>query len=131
MGFVMLRISSTIHAITYSMEVMPVLVQALIMRKRIMEAVTVLFELEYFAEEDMDNSGEIFVKICHLGVGHLVAISGRTWYYALCVSIHLETGYTVIPSSQCTKLNQIEGESMRTVRDPDAERRYFTVLWLW
>lgn len=54
----MLRISSTIHAVTYSLQAMPILIQALIMRKRIMEAVTVLFELEYFAEEDIDNSGK-------------------------------------------------------------------------
>ncbi|KAK9746117.1 hypothetical protein QE152_g6353 [Popillia japonica] len=112
LGFVMLRISSTIHAVTYSLQAMPILIQALIMRKRIMEAVTVLFELEYFAEEDIDNSG-------------------RTWYYALCIGIHLETGYTVIPYNQCERLYHIEGETMSTVRDPDAEKRYFTVMWLW
>ncbi|KAI4466740.1 testicular soluble adenylyl cyclase [Holotrichia oblita] len=110
LGFVMLRISSTIHAVTYSLQAMPILIQALIMRKRIMEAVTVLFELEYFAEEDIDNSG-------------------RTWYYALCIGIHLETGYTVIPYNQCERLYHIEGETMSTVRDPDAEKRYFTVMW--
>ncbi|KRT80176.1 hypothetical protein AMK59_7296 [Oryctes borbonicus] len=112
LGFVMLRISSTIHAVTYSLQAMPILIQALIMRKRIMEAVTVLFELEYFAEEDIDNSG-------------------RTWYYSLCIGIHLETGYTVIPFHQCERLFHIEGETMSTVRDPDAEKRYFTVMWLW
>lgn len=57
LGFVMSRISTTIHAVTYSLQAMPILIHALIMRKRIMEAVTVLFELEYFAEEDIDNSG--------------------------------------------------------------------------
>lgn len=77
-----------------------------------MEVVTLLNELEYYAEEDVDNSG-------------------RTWFYALCVTVHLETGYTVVPFKKSEKFNLFEGEALITVRDPSAERRYFTVMWLW
>lgn len=55
----MLRISTNIHATIYSLQALPLMIHALIMRKRIMEAVTMLFELEYYSEEDIDNTGNI------------------------------------------------------------------------
>ncbi|XP_022909660.1 adenylate cyclase type 10-like [Onthophagus taurus] len=112
LAFIMLRISSTLNAAPYSLKVMVLLVQALLMRKRLMEAVTILFEMEYYAAEDIDNSG-------------------RIWYYALCVGVQIETGYCVIPYLECEKIYHIEGEVMSTVRDMEAVTRYFTVLWLW
>lgn len=57
--------------------------------------------------------------------------SGRTWYFSLCVVLQLETGYTLVPFRLCEKFYQVEGEALITIHDPDAERRYYTVMWLW
>lgn len=56
-GFVLSRICATIHATLVCLKVLPLLVQALLFKKRIMEAASLLHELEYYAEEDTDNSG--------------------------------------------------------------------------
>lgn len=37
----------------------------------------------------------------------------------------------MVPYSICERFYQIEGECWTTIRDPDARRRYFTVMWLW
>lgn len=60
-----------------------------------------------------------------------VLFLGRTWYFALCVELQLETGYTLDNFKSCERFYQIEGDTLITIRDPDAERRYYTVMWLW
>lgn len=37
----------------------------------------------------------------------------------------------MVPFKNAEKFNLHEGEALITVRDPSAERRYFTVMWLW
>lgn len=59
-AFIMIHITSTVHAVQISLQVYPLLLQALIIKRRILEAVSVLHEIEYYAEEDSDNSGIIF-----------------------------------------------------------------------
>lgn len=67
-GFTMLRICSTIHATELALQIYPLLLQALLIKKRISEAVSLLHEVEYFAEEDTDNSGKLWpAKIKHKG----------------------------------------------------------------
>lgn len=56
-GFVMLRICATVHAIQTSLQVLPLLVQALLIRCRVAEAANMILELEYCSQEDTDNSG--------------------------------------------------------------------------
>lgn len=137
MGFTLLRISQTIHFITLSLRVFPVLVQLLLYRKQVMDVVTLLNELEYYAEEDTDNSGSFYLnKTKYIAGGMIlcfvcVTVSGRTWFYSLCITVHLETGYTIIPFRKCEKFHQVEGEMMISIRDPEAQRRYYIVMWLW
>lgn len=57
--------------------------------------------------------------------------SGKTWYYALCVDVLLETSITVIPFYKCEQFFQEESDTMLNLRDPEAERRFFTCMWLW
>lgn len=66
--------TQTVHYTNLSLRVFPLLVHMLLYRKQLMEVVTLLNELEYYAEEDIDSSG-------------------KAWFYALTVTIHLETGY--------------------------------------
>ncbi|XP_011690793.1 PREDICTED: adenylate cyclase type 10-like [Wasmannia auropunctata] len=57
--------------------------------------------------------------------------SGRTWYYAICADVQLDTGLTVLSLRSCDKYYLQEGESIISLHDPEAERRYFTSMWLW
>ena len=52
-------------------------------------------------------------------------------YYALCLDFQLDTGYTVIPYKTVEDFVREEEESLIVVRDPEAERRLYTSLWLW
>lgn len=47
------------------------------------------------------------------------------------MGLQLETGYSLVPYHVCENFYQVEGESWVTIRDPDARKRFFTVMWLW
>ena len=57
-GFIMLRICSSIHAVQLILAILPLLILALLMKGRIIEAISTIHEIEYYADEDCDNSGE-------------------------------------------------------------------------
>jgi len=57
--------------------------------------------------------------------------SGRTWYYATCADVQLDTGITILSFRNCEQYYLKEGESIISLHDPEAERRYFTSMWLW
>ncbi|KAK4883887.1 hypothetical protein RN001_000158 [Aquatica leii] len=111
-GYIMLRITSTIHAVQVSLKVLPLMMHALLARRRISEAVTMIQELEYYSAEVNDNSG-------------------KAWFFASCIVLQLETGYTLTPYYKCERFYQIEGDTLINIRDPDAERRFYVVMWLW
>lgn len=56
-AYITLHICSSIHAIQILLYVYPLLLQALLIQRRIPDAVSMLHEIEYYAEEDIDNSG--------------------------------------------------------------------------
>lgn len=58
-AFITLHICSSIHAIKILLYVYPPLMHALLIQKRVSDAVSLLHEIEYYAEEDIDNSGEL------------------------------------------------------------------------
>ncbi|KYB27283.1 Adenylate cyclase type 10-like Protein [Tribolium castaneum] len=112
LGYIVLRLCSSVHAVRVILPLLPTLIQCLIMGKHFANAYSVLQELKLFAEDDTDNSGKI-------------------WYYAICVGLQLETGYTLVPYHICEHFYQLEGENWVNIRDSDARRRFFTVMWLW
>lgn len=57
--------------------------------------------------------------------------SGRTWYYGLCVDLQLEAGIIIETFEKCEHYYLEEGNTMIDLQDPEAERRYFTSMWLW
>lgn len=56
---------------------------------------------------------------------------GRNWYYAICADVQLDTGLTVLSFQNCERYYLQEGEDIISLQDPEAERRYFTSMWLW
>lgn len=69
-GYTTLRISATIHAVELALYVYPMLMQALLIRRKVTEAVAILHEIEYYAEEDTDNSGMSHSYILFCGYFH-------------------------------------------------------------
>ncbi|XP_024946802.1 adenylate cyclase type 10 [Cephus cinctus] len=112
LGFVTFRICNTIRAISLELSILPRLIHLLIIARRHDEAVSMMRGLEFNCNDDVDKSG-------------------RTWYYALCVDIQLETGLTILPYRKCEQYYQEQGQTMINLRDPESEKRYFTCMWLW
>lgn len=56
-AYITVHICSSIHSIQLILGVYPLLMHALLLKKRVSDAVAVLHEIEYYAEEDIDNSG--------------------------------------------------------------------------
>ncbi|KAJ3648253.1 hypothetical protein Zmor_020070 [Zophobas morio] len=112
MGYTVLRICTSVRAVKIILPVLPLFLHALLIGSHFSNALSMMQELEYFANEDSDSTGKV-------------------WYLALCVGIQLETGYSVIPYHICETYYQMEGDRWITIRDPDARRRFYTVMWLW
>ncbi|CAH1124471.1 unnamed protein product [Ceutorhynchus assimilis] len=84
-----------------------------------------LFAIMGYARLQMEQYDE--------GYKHLVdALDcyGKCWYYALCLSFHLETGLIIIPIHECITFSQGEGKEP-AVRDPDSKKRLIVAIWLW
>ncbi|XP_076763166.1 adenylate cyclase type 10 [Xylocopa sonorina] len=111
-GFICYRMANTIGSTFLKLLVLPRLVHLLMISCRHSEVVTQLRELEFISHYDLDKCG-------------------RTWYYALCADVQLDTGLTIISFQSCERYFLREGERMISLVDPEAERRYFTSMWLW
>ncbi|KOC60399.1 Adenylate cyclase type 10 [Habropoda laboriosa] len=111
-GFVSYRMASTIGSTFLKLLILPRLIHLLMISCRHSEVVTELRELEFMSLYDLDKSG-------------------RTWYYALCVDVQLDTGLMILSFQECEQYFLREGEQMISQQDPEAERRYFVSMWLW
>ncbi|KAK1122953.1 hypothetical protein K0M31_008591 [Melipona bicolor] len=111
-GFICCRMANTIGSTFLKLLILPRLAHLLMISCRHSEVVTQLRELEFVSRHDLDKSG------C-------------TWYYALCADVHLDTGLTILSFQACEQYFLQEGEQMISLYDPEAERRYFTSMWLW
>nr|XP_034172604.1 adenylate cyclase type 10-like isoform X1 [Osmia lignaria] len=111
-GFICSRMASTIGSTFLKLLILPRLAHLLMISCRHSEVITQLRELEFVSRNDLDKSG-------------------LTWYYALCADVHLDTGLTVLSFDSCEQYFLREGEQMISFHDPEAERRYFTSMWLW
>nr|XP_012152584.1 PREDICTED: LOW QUALITY PROTEIN: adenylate cyclase type 10-like [Megachile rotundata] len=111
-GFICSRIATAIGSMYLQLLIFPRLAHLLMVSCRHPEVVTQLRELEFVSRNDLDKSA-------------------RTWYYALCADVHLDTGLTVLSFQSCEKYFLREGEQMISLHDPEAERRYFISMWLW
>lgn len=57
-GYIVLRLCSSIRAIKIILPLLPLLLHALLIGKHFSNAYSILQELEYFAAEDSDHSGK-------------------------------------------------------------------------
>ncbi|XP_018049383.1 PREDICTED: adenylate cyclase type 10-like [Atta colombica] len=110
-GFITLRMAQTMDSMFLKLLILPRLIHLLMISCRHSEVVTLLRKLEFVSR----NSDK----------------SGRTWYYAMCADVQLDTGLTVLSFQNCDKYYNQEGETIISLHDPEAERRYFTSMWLW
>ncbi|XP_011879972.1 PREDICTED: adenylate cyclase type 10-like [Vollenhovia emeryi] len=111
-GFITMRMAQTLDSVNLKLLILPRLVHLLMISCRHSEVVTLLRELEFASRNNLDKSG-------------------RTWYYAMCADALLDTGLTVLSFQNCDEYYLQEGETIISVHDPEAERRYFTSMWLW
>ncbi|XP_039306665.1 adenylate cyclase type 10 isoform X1 [Solenopsis invicta] len=111
-GFITMRMAQTLDSMFLKLLILPRLAHLLMISCRHSEAVAMLRELEFTSQHVLDKSS-------------------RTWYYALCADVQLDTGLTVLSFQSCDKYYLKEGETIVSFHDPEAERRYFTSMWLW
>ncbi|XP_050456444.1 adenylate cyclase type 10-like [Cataglyphis hispanica] len=111
-GFIVTRMAQTMDSIFLKTLILPRLAHLLMLSRRHSEVVVLLRELEFASKNDLEKSS-------------------RTWYYAICADIQLDTGITILSFQNCEQYYLQEGESIISLRDPEAERRYFTSMWLW
>ncbi|XP_029155514.1 adenylate cyclase type 10-like [Nylanderia fulva] len=111
-GFIVTRMAQTMNSIFLKLLVLPRLAHLLMISRRHSEVVVLLRELEFASQNDLEKSG-------------------RTWYYAICADVQLDTGITILSFRNCEQYYLTEGESIISLHDPEAERRYFTSMWLW
>ncbi|XP_076682511.1 LOW QUALITY PROTEIN: adenylate cyclase type 10 [Andrena cerasifolii] len=111
-GFICCRMANTTGSTYLKLLILPRLLHLLILSCRNSEVVVHLRELEFVSHTDLDNSG-------------------RTWYYALCADVQLDLGLTILSFRRCEQYFLREGETLISLRDPEAERRYFISMWLW
>ncbi|XP_011066002.1 PREDICTED: adenylate cyclase type 10-like, partial [Acromyrmex echinatior] len=111
-GFITMRMAQTIDSMFLKLLMLPRLVHLLMISCRHSEVVSLLRDLEFISRNVLEKSG-------------------RTWYYAMCADVQLDTGLTVLSFQNCNKYYNQEGETIISLYDPEAERRYFTSMWLW
>ncbi|XP_015190551.1 PREDICTED: LOW QUALITY PROTEIN: adenylate cyclase type 10-like [Polistes dominula] len=111
-GFIVMKLAKSIDLTYIQCIVLPQLVHLLMISCRHSEVVSILRDLEFISKNNIDKSG-------------------RTWYYAMCADVQLDVGFTILSYENCKKYYLKEGESMFSLRNPEAERRYFTSMWLW
>lgn len=61
-GYIVLRMCSSIHAVQVILPLLPLLMECLMMGSHTSNAVSMLQELDYFSEDDTDSSGKISLK---------------------------------------------------------------------
>ncbi|KAM0731371.1 Adenylate cyclase type 10 [Formica fusca] len=111
-GFIVSRMAQTMDSVFLKTLILPRLAHLLMISRRHSEVVVLLRELEFASENDLEKSS-------------------RTWYYATCADVQLDTGITILSFQNCEQYYLKEGESIISLHDPEAERRYFTSMWLW
>ncbi|CAL1677024.1 unnamed protein product [Lasius platythorax] len=115
-GIKVLKISGALHFNKLMLVIVPSLIQIMLWTKRINEAVDLMRELYFLAEEDVD-------------------LSDKTWYYALSLEFILDAG--VVLDSYETFHNYYEKSVARNRskycvwRDPQSLCRLLTCQWLY
>lgn len=132
LGFVAVRIARTVRSVDLRLTILPRLIHLLMVECRHDEVVMLLRELGItkLSVNGFKKATPIFRSLEFISDNDMDK-SGRTWYYALCVDFQLEAGATVVSFEKCEQYYQAEGSTMINLRDPEAERRYFTSMWLW
>ncbi|KAG5893844.1 hypothetical protein JTB14_002570 [Gonioctena quinquepunctata] len=110
-GYLVWRLSTSSQNEFLIFRILPLLAYVVLAKKQLLEFTNILQEIQFLLVNDTDNSVS-------------------SWYYAMCLVVHLETGLTAEPYSKSLKFMQGEGLEP-TIRDPDGKKRLIVCLWLW
>lgn len=112
LGKKFLNIKTSNQNVSTKWKIIPILIHLLKLENRLPEAFKILFELKETSEKNTDRSGLI-------------------WFYALCLEIHLDTGYSIISYKNCLKFRTDELESNKHfINDLNSIRRFYANLFL-
>lgn len=110
-GYIVVSIATKCNEMPITIRLFSLISVILLERLIVNDTTTILRELEFFADE-IDNN------------------SGRTWYYALSVLFHLETGYILSPFSIVEAYYQ--GEGCNTIdKYYEAKMKLIVTMWVW
>ncbi|KAG7199052.1 hypothetical protein KM043_017955 [Ampulex compressa] len=115
MGHKVLTISDSLHICKMKLSILPSLIEIMVWTKHINEAVDLMKELYFLADEDVDKSGIV-------------------WYYALCLEFLLDAGVVLESYEACLScfLEIIEYKSKSCVlRDSECLPRLMTCVCIW
>ncbi|KAK9876031.1 hypothetical protein WA026_011146 [Henosepilachna vigintioctopunctata] len=110
-SYIALNIASCSNEIDTGIHILTLLPMLLLRKMHIREMISMMHELEYFANE-LDD------------------IWGRLWYYSLCVIFNLETGYTFLPFNAVESFYTVEAEKLST-KKYIAKAMLMVMMWLW
>ncbi|KAJ8667553.1 hypothetical protein QAD02_009216 [Eretmocerus hayati] len=111
-GYIAARLADAIKSTGLKLILLPRLSQLLISECRYNEVVSMLLTLEAISHHDMDQSG-------------------RTWYFSSCMDLLLESGIALEKLINCEQFFQRESGKIMSLRDTEAAKRFFVVMWLW
>ncbi|XP_017785074.1 PREDICTED: adenylate cyclase type 10-like [Nicrophorus vespilloides] len=113
-----LNIGNVVHNIYNSLgnkivvhDVLPLMVQVLLLMNKVIDAVIIITDMQYTLADNPERSGQ-------------------AWYFALCISFHLDTGFFILPIQRCIKFLDTNNV-ITTTTNCSAEKRMYTALWLW
>ena len=110
--YIIIKIANSIRMPSNKWKIIPILVDFLIGSFRLDEAVDVLQHVKSIANKIASNAG-------------------LTWYYALCLDIQLDTGYTIVHYHKCERFYLDRFDTLDINNDVYALARFYTNLWLW
>ncbi|XP_045467144.1 adenylate cyclase type 10-like isoform X3 [Harmonia axyridis] len=109
-GYIAVSIATRCSEMYSTIKLLTLISMVLLDKLIVNDTTSILREIEFFADE-IDYS------------------SGRTWYYALAVQFHLETGYIISPF--CSIESYYQGEGWKNDKFKEAKMRLIITMWVW
>lgn len=66
----------------------------------------------------------------HLNKSKIEHFVAKTWYFALCVEFHLDTGYNIVPIADAAHYHRSELRGLLSLHEEMASNRLCTNIWL-
>ncbi|XP_057665067.1 uncharacterized protein LOC130899276 [Diorhabda carinulata] len=110
-GYVEWRLAAASRSENLLFLTLPILAFIVLNRRQLPEFVNLLEEVKALINRDTDNSE-------------------KSWYFDLCLMVHIETGLSAEPFSNILKYMNEEGWDP-IIRDPIGKQQLIVLIWLW